>query len=136
MAHIAEPVSEQEAANLDRLGNYAFTYGTLLALTNLGLLGLMTMVGLPLSGDLGALDVYYFLFRLMSALAIVLGVYALYCHRHSNGRTRLRASLKIFAVAIAFALLSADYGDSTPALLNVLEWIGTDCAYCIAEPLL
>jgi len=133
---MAEPVSEQEAANIDRLGNYAFTYGTLLALANLGLLGLVTMVGLPLQGSMGALDMFYFLFRLMSAFAMILGAYALYCHRHSNGHTRLRASLKLFAVAIGFALLGIDYGDSTLALLNVLEWIGTDCAYCMVEPLL
>lgn len=58
MARVAEPISEHEAANIDRLSSYAFTYGTLLALANLGLPELVTTAGLPPYGNVGAPDLF------------------------------------------------------------------------------
>lgn len=129
-------VSDREADNVERAGRYAFAYGLLGLLANVGLLGLLDIAGWPLDGVAGVLAIIRYLFDLLALATLVLAAYAFYCYRQSHGRTRLMASANILLVALVFALCGVEYGDCTKVVLSALQWLGSDTAYCVSTPLL
>jgi hypothetical protein len=128
-------VGQEEALNIDRLGIHAFRYGMLVMLAEIVLLGLAIIAGLPVNADFGALALFCALSRLMSILSFMLGCYAFYCYRHSDGIARLRASVKIFTVAVFFWIAGLNYSGTTSLLLHGLKWLGNECIFCAVMPL-
>lgn len=130
VAAVARQGASDEGTNIRRLGNYAFLYATLLALGNLGILCVLAIGGIPLYGTFGAIEIVRTLFRGMAVLATMLGLYALSCKSGGVPQRCWRAGMQLFMVAVVFCAFAVDYGSTTARLLDLLQWLGTDCGFC------
>lgn len=118
-----------EAANLARLGNYSFVYAMLIALADLGLLAMMTTLGVPLEGVFGGLALCRLLLRLAAATAFALVLYAWICSADFKANGWRRPGLQFLCVALFFVLLGVDRGDLTMPILRLLQWLGDHGPY-------
>ena len=126
-AYVGQPTAE--AANLARLGNYSFVYAMLVALADMGLLAMVTVLGVPLDGAFGGVAISRLLLRLVAASAFILILYTWACSSDFHGNGWRRPGLQFFSVAVLLLLLALDHGDMTDTIVQLLRWTGDHAEY-------